>query len=268
MATDPLQKEIERYRLTQDELTNSYALAEEVGLSYQRGLRQFESSFLAAVDQEQQCLHRWEQRCTILDEIIHRLETQEWTQSPPPALMGDWVQAAEAPFVGENRTSLPEEPVPVFLGEEEEREAKHLYRELARRFHPDLVVGEPLQEARRDVMAQINEAYECNDIDALRELKHHPDIRDAEAESQGEQWERLVREIALLEQRIEQRHADTAALQESDLGQLMEQLGSDGSPARFTPVLETLRQRTVYSQERWRQLRQREAQLWLELDDG
>ena len=263
---DPLEEEINRYREERDELTSGFTDAEEALSDYMKQLRVFESAFLSEVDKEQRSLQRWEHRCEILEEVIRKLEKAQWGSKELPAAIGPWIQEAEEsalpPPPSEPEAPAPPPPLPP----EEQKEAKHLYRSLAKRFHPDLVGGGDLQEARRAVMAKINEAYQGNDLESLRCLRHHPDIRDEELESPGEQWERLVREISQLRQRTETARAELGELRQSELGQLMDQLGAEGESGRFESIRALLRQRTAGMMERWRQLRQREAQLWLELD--
>ena len=52
---------------------------------------------------------------------------------------------------------------------------KRLFRELARRFHPDLGMGDGERAYRTSIMAAINEAYASNDLDTLRDLAGEPD---------------------------------------------------------------------------------------------
>ena len=53
--------------------------------------------------------------------------------------------------------------------------AKELYRELARKCHPDLGTGDADRERRRAFMIRVNEAYERGDADLLRLLGHEWD---------------------------------------------------------------------------------------------
>lgn len=49
-------------------------------------------------------------------------------------------------------------------------EMKKLYRDLARRFHPDLAENDDELSLRQEVMLRINHAWQCQDLDALREI--------------------------------------------------------------------------------------------------
>ncbi len=50
-----------------------------------------------------------------------------------------------------------------------------LYRELAKRFHPDLTTDPDQKKWREGVMAEINQAYQAKDLAALRALQNRPD---------------------------------------------------------------------------------------------
>jgi hypothetical protein len=56
-------------------------------------------------------------------------------------------------------------------------ELKSLYRELAKRFHPDLAVGGVEREAHGTRMAEINDAYARADLEALRRAASQSGVR-------------------------------------------------------------------------------------------
>lgn len=59
---------------------------------------------------------------------------------------------------------------------------KQLYRKLARLYHPDYAQNEEDRLRRNQIMGMINEAYQVQDMDALRALeKAVPDIQDGQA---------------------------------------------------------------------------------------
>lgn len=58
-----------------------------------------------------------------------------------------------------------------FAAAENDRQAeKRIYRELARRFHPDLAAGSLEQAYRTSIMASVNVAYQKHDLGTLRDL--------------------------------------------------------------------------------------------------
>ncbi|MFQ5942715.1 MAG: hypothetical protein ACE5JF_04105 [Anaerolineales bacterium] len=60
--------------------------------------------------------------------------------------------------------------------EPEQAELKALYRELAKRFHPDLTTDPGEKEWREEMMAAVNAAYQNHDLNALLELQQQPDL--------------------------------------------------------------------------------------------
>ncbi|MFO7684441.1 MAG: hypothetical protein R6X34_30795 [Chloroflexota bacterium] len=108
-----------------------------------------------------------------------------------------------------------------FLGHEEEAEVnmllptatprdkaaeKRLYRELARRFHPDLAETAVEQAYMTSIMAAVNNAYEQNDIQALYDLAGELDpsaLRKLAVSETGEI--RRLREHILKAQRLERK---------------------------------------------------------------
>ena len=76
-------------------------------------------------------------------------------------------QADEEPFDPE--TFVDGLPIPTDAPRDKAAE-KRLYRELARRFHPDLADGTAERAYRTTIMAAINTAYQAEDIGTLRDL--------------------------------------------------------------------------------------------------
>jgi hypothetical protein len=56
------------------------------------------------------------------------------------------------------------------LPEEIAAELRTRYRELARRFHPDLARSEEERAFRQEIMLRVNHAWQCRDIEALRAI--------------------------------------------------------------------------------------------------
>jgi hypothetical protein len=83
----------------------------------------------------------------------------------------------------------------------EEDEAKRLFRELAKRFHPDLARTIEERHKREQVMRRVNEAFRARNLDMLRALMQADEIEDSvfEARSIGEKLIWAIREVARLE---------------------------------------------------------------------
>jgi hypothetical protein len=88
-----------------------------------------------------------------------------------------------------------------------EKEIKQLYRQLARRFHPDLATDEFDHARRTQRMAAINEAYAARSLAELRALAQQSDAspgmdRDDRAQTTAQMVDALRSEIARCQRRI------------------------------------------------------------------
>jgi len=61
------------------------------------------------------------------------------------------------------------------MPEDQALELRTRYRDLARRFHPDLATSDEERAFRQEVMLRINHAWQCQDIAALRDLEDEMD---------------------------------------------------------------------------------------------
>lgn len=66
-------------------------------------------------------------------------------------------------------------PPPEPLGAADEALIKKLYRQLARRFHPDLALNEADRARRTRIMAEVNDAYAARSLAELTALAREPD---------------------------------------------------------------------------------------------
>ena len=98
-------------------------------------------------------------------------------------------------------------------------ELKSLYRELAKRFHPDLAANDLERESRGARMAEINDAYARGDLEALRhaadESDVHPSLPPTLAELLAER-DRLDALIIRLRQDIAELNRDPLMLLKID----------------------------------------------------
>jgi hypothetical protein len=101
----------------------------------------------------------------------------EWESEPPAGQNGgssqDW-SYREASGAGRGQERPPAEPPPT-LSADQKSEIKQLFRQLARRFHPDLALDQADRAYRTDLMAAVNRAYAAGDLERLRELLLEPD---------------------------------------------------------------------------------------------
>jgi hypothetical protein len=98
---------------------------------------------------------------------------------------------------------------------------KSLFRELAKRFHPDLTMEPTEKRWREGTMAKVNEAYAAGDLKALTELARQPD-RPPEAveKSRQEILQELSSEILRLDRLIIDLERQVSDLSRSETLQL------------------------------------------------
>jgi hypothetical protein len=108
-------------------------------------------------------------------------------------------------------------PEPEQLGSMDKKQFKRLYRQLARRFHPDLARDQGDRDIRTERMAALNEAYEAGSLIELVALANEPaEDSTARTETAGTDTEmvkvlekeiaRLRRQTLLLQNEIENLH--------------------------------------------------------------
>ena len=122
------------------------------------------------------------------------------------------------------RRSLRKEAYEIFIaGEPAEGLAllKQLYRRLARRFHPDLVLDETDRAYRTDMMMAINAAYAAGDLDALERLANEPDTISYEPRSPEELIAALQREVDHCRRRLAEISTEMTTLERHDSSRLI-----------------------------------------------
>ena len=108
------------------------------------------------------------------------------------------------------------------LDQADEAEAKRLYRDLAKRCHPDYAQTDEERRRREALMQRVNEAYRARDVVALRAL-HREAEADDPAFATRPVRERLawaLAELARLDTLLGELKADLAVLRESEAHRL------------------------------------------------
>jgi hypothetical protein len=87
---------------------------------------------------------------------------------------------------------------------EPSEDLKKLYREAAKAVHPDLATDEKARIAREAMMVEVNLAYEKGDEERLRSILHQWENspESVEGEGTGAELIRVIRKIALVEERL------------------------------------------------------------------
>lgn len=101
------------------------------------------------------------------------------------------------------------------------KEAQRLYRELARKAHPDLAQDEGEKQRRSEFIARVNEAYTYGDEELLRELSAEWDAGPVPEAALPTEAEVLYARLEWLAERKENLAAVAADLEASAIGQMM-----------------------------------------------
>ena len=103
----------------------------------------------------------------------------------------------------------------------EQSELKTLYRELAKRFHPDLTTDPEEKAWREEKMAEVNAAYQSGNLSALLELQQQPERPPQRRTlTREELLAELAAEVLRLDGLIKKLTRDLDALASSSLAQL------------------------------------------------
>lgn len=100
---------------------------------------------------------------------------------------------------------------------------KRLYRELARRFHPDLAASNAERAYRTAIMAAVNRAYSDHDIQALRDLAGELDpatIAELTLSSDGEATRKIREQIVACQRQQRKVAHQLKALRQENISHL------------------------------------------------
>lgn len=174
------------------------------------GLSRRLDALQAEIDELRDALRRYQEDAFDLDDI------------PGAARAGKgWRFAEGAAATGSYRYRPPvEAPRPV-LQAEQQAALKQLYRQLARRFHPDLALDEADRAYLTDLMMAINAAYAAGDLVALQRLADEPDSAPRAPQTDQELAEALAREVERCRRRLDELAAEMATLERHDSARLL-----------------------------------------------
>jgi len=104
-------------------------------------------------------------------------------------------------------------------------ELRSLYREVAKRIHPDFAKDAADLERRTRFMAEANRAYEAGDAEALQRIldEYHDGADAAEGEGIGAELIRVIRQISQAKERVSAIEQELAALRQSEIALLKKQ---------------------------------------------
>lgn len=135
------------------------------------------------------------------------------------------------------------------LNKDEKAELKQLYRQLARRFHPDLALNEADRAYRTELMMAINTAYAVADLAQLQQLAQEPDsVSDVDYARQDEKlFILLQRELTRVLRRMKEIEQELATLEKHQSAKYMRQAERAASTGRnwFAEMEQQLRESVV-----------------------
>jgi len=141
---------------------------------------------------------------------------------------------------------------------------KALYREIAKKIHPDFAIDEEERERRQRLMAEVNRAYEDGDEARLKsildEWESSPD--SVKGEGVGIELVRVIRKIAQAKKRLRMIDNEIGQLKQSDLYKLKTKVEESESQGRdlLGEMASHLDRQIAFAQERLRNLKAKQYQ--------
>ncbi len=111
---------------------------------------------------------------------------------------------------------------------------KKLYRELAKRIHPDLAIDEAERLRRQELMAEANQAYEDGDEERLKNILYswESDPIAVKGTDIGSELIRVLRKISQSGDRLKLVEEELLAIQRTELYQLRRQVAQTETQGR------------------------------------
>lgn len=134
-------------------------------------------------------------------------------------------------------------------------ELRTLYRELAKRVHPDLAVDEADRQRRESLMAEANAAYQRGDAYALRRILEEYENSPESVRGAGIAADlvRVIRQIRQVGNRLSQIELEIASLIDSDIAKLRANADAARAGGRelFTEMADDVRRRIDVARRRF-----------------
>ncbi|MCI0395527.1 MAG: DnaJ domain-containing protein [Chloroflexi bacterium] len=168
--------------------------------------REFEAGLGVLVDQ----LATLERELNHYQERMRRHRNQEVFGSGYASIEEQFRRTWEVP-----PTAAPTPP-PEPVSPATEQQIKRLYRQLARRYHPDLASDTADREYRTEKMTAVNDAYAARSLAELVALSEEPDVtslgRGKEGQTESQMVAALQAELARIHKRLRQIEAELSRL--------------------------------------------------------
>jgi len=182
---------------------------------------------------ERQYLHHVGSRYAELDELKAAVAERLAQEQPANARAQQAAREARA-RADETQSTAGEKSEATPRAFESSPEMKRLYREVAKRVHPDLTSDRADRAKRQQLMAEANAAYERGDETRLRKIftGYEWSAEAVQGEGPGAELIRVIRRISQARGRLAEIEAELQELLRSDLYQLKVRLDEAQSHGR------------------------------------
>lgn len=202
----PRQQRINELQAMLKEIRPKLVAAEQKLSEQLAAISSFEFLVRSRLEPSSRRLERLEQEIGALQKELRRLrEGYLFVSSTDPSeLFEAWrsSEAAGSAASGDFRYhKAPSRPPQQTLSGDQHERLKNLFRQLARRFHPDFALDEADRAYRTSIMMAINAAYTAGDLLRLQELAEQPDPQRPDY-TEEELAEALFREVDHCQRRI------------------------------------------------------------------
>jgi hypothetical protein len=210
-------------RLKPEDQELAHKLAEQVALEADLAERELRSANLRAElgAFERRYLHFVGSRYAELDEWKAQLAEKFAREQPGDERAQQAAREARA-RAGDTKSAAGEKAAQEPRAFESSPEMKRLYREVAKRIHPDLTSDRDDRAKRQQLMAEANQAYEQGDEAQLTKIltEYECSPEAVKGEGPGAELVRVIRRVSQVRGRLAEIEAETQELVRSDLCQL------------------------------------------------
>lgn len=146
--------------------------------------------------------------------------------------------------------TAPSEAIPTSLNSEDSKTLKQLYRQLARRFHPDFAMDNNDRSYRTQIMMAINAAYAVGDLARLQKLAEEPDHAASTDYNNAELVQALYRELIRCRRRLKEIKGELIQLRKHHSTKMMQKMAHMAKQGRdmLAEMAHDLRERIVQQQ--------------------
>jgi len=207
-SAKPEERELARKRKEQERLEAELAEC-ELRLATLRGeLKSLEARYLNLVGAPY----------AELDELRAQIAERLAAEEPGNERLQRAAQEARA-RADESRAAAPAEKTGEHKTFSLSPELKRMYREAAKRIHPDLTADDADRVRRQELMAEVNQAYQQGDESAIAKILdvYESSPEAVQGEGAGAELVRVIRKLSLMNNRFSEIEAEMQVLLNSDL---------------------------------------------------